>query len=367
MRIWIFMPVLILHSCVYVFDSNEFEKLIPARSLVDTCSNEHYINHIVESKGDFLIQLENDKLVANGASILWMDLNDSVKWEYMAGNPRYISISNDEEIIFHEAISNRVIRLSNKGDIIVTFDNPTLERSKITSPSTFALFDKNCNTECFELRNNSGQLIPIDFPNYTGSYSVLDVLEGESDLFYVVTQFSCESTAKKCYELICFEINGSRKWSQRFLANTAKEYNQVKAMFIDQRVNILMTTSFGADPLWVQSSLDGASITESSDMFESDLNIAHLNNPSNPGTICGSKTIDNGTASYILKLDSTYNNVWSKTIGKSNADARFSLAYIQKDGSILCTGTTNGYDGISKRPVFLGLTVRYDENGNTCY
>ena len=138
-------------------------------------------------------------------------------------------------------------------------------------------------------------------------------------------------------------------------------------MFIDQRLNILLTTSYGADPLWVQSSLDGTSISENSDMFESDVNIAHVNNPSNPGTICGSKIIDNGTAAYILKLDSTYNKIWTKTIGNPNANARFSLAYIQKDGSILCTGTTNGYDGTSERPVFVSLTVRYDENGSTCY
>tara|TARA_B110000037_G_scaffold84437_1_gene100286 strand:+ start:223 stop:639 length:417 start_codon:yes stop_codon:yes gene_type:complete len=138
-------------------------------------------------------------------------------------------------------------------------------------------------------------------------------------------------------------------------------------MFIDQRLNILLTTSYGADPLWVQSSLDGTSISENSDMFESDVNIAHVNNPSNPGTICGSKLIDNGTAACILKLDSTYNKIWTKTIGNPNANARFSLAYIQRDGSILCTGKTNRYDGTGERPVFVSLKVRYDENGSTCY
>lgn len=127
MRYGLFILILILQSCVYIFESNEFEKLIPSKSLVDTCSNEYYINRIDESIGDFLIQLGNNKLVSLGTSVLWMDLNDSVQWEYMAGNPRHISISNDEEIIFNEVISNRVIRLSNKGHVIVTFD---IQRSK---------------------------------------------------------------------------------------------------------------------------------------------------------------------------------------------------------------------------------------------
>ena len=64
---------------------------------------------------------------------------------------------------------------------------------------------------------------------------------------------------------------------------------------------------------------------------------------------------------FILSLGGWGNHAGFEAIS-ANEELRELFIY-----NLIGVLLTNGYDGISKRPVFVGLTVRYDENGNTCY
>jgi len=353
----------VLCGCVIRDKDNVYVPLIPPRSFIDTCANEHFVSLDTWNFGRYAYAVDSDMIVATDNKVVRIRANGDTVWAYTQPGRQFGCFAkNNEDALFLCASSAGdgtadIVKLSVDGSEVFTVPNQEKNLYPVAGGGMVLLKEK----QYMYVYSATGTLADT-IATFSDMREISAFCQGGNDRFYVAGTF--DTLSQKYYRIMCFDLNGAPVW--KTAVNRADEHAQTLLWF-DQRLDFIVeersTNEFKLyhfDPegvlaekvaMGMEQHTDGTFIQVEQGFF-----------------FAGSAWDKaNKTDAFLARLAPDGTLVWQKRFGNSGTQESFYTAVLLPDGSIVAAGSTYGFTGKSRLPEDQPLTIKMDENGQTCY